>query len=275
MRTQGENDDDCAQRMRAFLQLANSQVAKEVQKLCTQAGKPWSGGIFGNERATITEVTDEFEAQVEKLEYLMSQGVKDGLCPDPCAWPGVESATPWCDGSMKLKGKWIDRSALWDVQRGNQRRKLKVTRRWLAKKELARCSREVVLELAPLPCLDEWSKEQRTQLAQSLREQILEENAEKIGKLAKGWRKSLMDKALFTHKPDGAKQGVVPQVHSATKDAWRCWIEEWDQFINRYERASLRLRSGMLEALQEFPSGCFVPSGICLRAGPQDQMAAV
>ncbi len=269
VRTEGEDDDECAERLRRFLQLANSQIAKEVQKLCARAGKPWTGGIFGNERAAITEVSDEFEAQVDKLRYLMSQGVKDGLCPEPCAWPGVESASPWCDGSMELRGTWIDRSALWDVRRGNERRKLEVIRRWLRRKELASCRHEVTLKLAPLPCLDDWTKERRRELAQALREEILEENADKIGRLAKGWRKRLMDTAMFTYQPDGAKQGVVPQVHCATKDAWRRWIEEWEFFVNRYERASRRLRSGIREALDEFPSGCFVPSGIWLRrAGP-------
>lgn len=270
VRTQGEDDDDCAERMRAFLQLANSQIAREVQKLCAKAGRPWTGGIFGNERAAITEITDEFEAQVEKLEYLMSQGVKDGLCPDPCAWPGVESASPWCDGSMKLRGTWINRSALWEVRRCNQRRKPKVTRRWLHKKELASCRHDVTLELAPLPCMDNWTPERRKQFAQALREEILQENAGKIGRITSGWRKRLMDKSMFAYQPDSAKQGVVPQVHCATKDAWRCWIEEWESFINRYQRASRRLRDSILEALEEFPPGCFVPSGICLRrAGPK------
>lgn len=270
VRTEGEDDDECAERMRSFLRLANSQIAKEVQKLCAKAGKAWTGGIFPNERAAIDEVTHEPEAQIAMLRYLMSQGVKDGLCPDPCAWPGVESATAWCDGSMELQGQWINRTALWDVRRGNQRRKLKVTRKWLSKRELARCTQDLTLELAPLPCMDTWTPEQRQALAQQLRSEIVEENADKIGMLGRGWRKRLMDKSMFTYRPDGAKQSIRPQVHCATKDAWRCWIEEWEWFLNRYERASQRLRGGIVEALGEFPPGCFLPSGIShrLRAGP-------
>ena len=270
VRTDGEDDDECAARLRDFLRLANSQIAKEVQKLCAKAGRPWTGGIFANERATIDEITEEPEAQIGRLRYLMSQGVKDGLCPHPCAWPGVESATAWCDGAMVLKGQWIDRTALWSVRRGRQRRKLEVTRRWLSKRELAACTHDLALELAPLPCMDSWTLLQRQELARHLCAEIVEENADKIRMLRRGWRKRLMDATMFTYRPDGAKQGIRPQVHCATKDAWRCWIAEWEQFLNRYERASRRLREGIIEAIGEFPPGCFLPSGIARRsrAGP-------
>ena len=60
---------DSAQQVADFLCLSKSQIAKEVQKRCA-----WSGGIF-KPNSTITPVTDEPEAQIARLRYLLSHDV--------------------------------------------------------------------------------------------------------------------------------------------------------------------------------------------------------
>ena len=78
---------DSAKQLAEVLRLANCQIANEVQKLSTAAGRPWTGGVFGSDGASVVEVVGGKEIQLERLRYLMSQGVKEGLCPHPTKWP--------------------------------------------------------------------------------------------------------------------------------------------------------------------------------------------
>lgn len=112
---------DSQKQVEAAFRLANCQIAIEVQTLCKEHGKPWTGGIFCKKRSSIVEVVGR-AAELERLKYLMSQGVKDGLVPHPTKWPGIQSASAWLSGSMKLTGTWIDRTSLYDVERGVSRR---------------------------------------------------------------------------------------------------------------------------------------------------------
>jgi len=57
---------------------------------------------------------------------------------------------------------------------------------------------------------------------------------------------------------------VRPKVHAASKEGWILWIKNWENWINLFERASQRLRSGIKEALDEFPCGAFIPTGCYL-----------
>ncbi len=269
VRANGRDDDECAWKMKMFWALACSQISKEVQNICRGHGVSWSGGIFG-ERASVVEVTDEPQAQLARMRHAMEQGVKEGLCPDPCAWPGVQSAKAWVDESMELHGIWVDRSGLYDLERTHRRRKLKIVRPWMTKKERKRFDHRVTLKLHPLPCMDEMSSEQRRRIARDMRQDILVEHAERIGRLGRGWRKRLMDPILFGFRPRSTKKDIVPMVHSASEEVWRCWIDDWESWYSRFDNASRRLRAGIAEALGEFPQGGFVPTGWCrhVRAGP-------
>ena len=238
-----------------FFCLANSQISKEVQKFCS-----WTGGIFG-ESMTVSEVTAEPAAQIGRLKYLLAQGVKEGLAPHPTLWPGVQAAKAWLDGSMKLRGLWIRRSELYELER-TAARKLKAKPRRLSRAARKRCEDQVTLELSPLPCCDGWSRSQLMELAQQLCDEILEEHAEARARITMGWRKRLMDPALFCFRPEGTKKGDRPKVHAASEESWIEWVREWEDWKLRYERAFRRLRNGIAAALGEFPEGAFLPTGI-------------
>jgi len=91
---------------------------------------------------------------------------------------------------------------------------------------------------------------------------ILEQYEEKRRGLAAGWRKKLQDESWFTHRPSKVPKSPRPKVHAATEETWICWMRELEAFLSRYDRASRRLRAGIAEALEEFPEGCFIPSGV-------------
>ena len=238
-----------------FFCLANSQISKEVQKLCG-----WTGGIF-RKRFKVTEITDDPAAQIARLKYLMAQGTKEGLAPHPTLWPGVQSASAWLDGSMKLFGIWIPRSELYELERGG-RRKPKVMRRRLQAAAQKRCQQRVCLELSPLPCCDGWSAEQLVELANQLCQEILFEHADQRAQIRKGWRKRLMDPARLCFRPPSTKKGDRPRVHAASEGDWIEWVKDWEEWSIRYEKASRRLRRGVATALGEFPEGAFLPTGL-------------
>ena len=67
-----------------FCQFAASNISREVGRL-----RNWTGGIF-RRRYSLVVVSDEPAAQVARLRYLLSHGVKEGLVPRPQDWPLVE-----------------------------------------------------------------------------------------------------------------------------------------------------------------------------------------
>ena len=92
-----------AKQVADFFCLANSQICKEVQRV-----GDWTGSIF-TPGYTLIPVTDEAEAQESSLRYCMSQGTKEGLCPGPTSWPGIQSASALISGTMRLEGNSITR----------------------------------------------------------------------------------------------------------------------------------------------------------------------
>jgi len=88
-----------AKQVADFFCLANSQICKEVQRF-----GDWAGSIF-TPSYTLIAVSDEREAQEARLRYCMSQGTKEGLCPGPTFWPGIQSASALISGSMQLMEK--------------------------------------------------------------------------------------------------------------------------------------------------------------------------
>ena len=82
-----------------------TNVSKEVSRL-----HDWSGSVFP-ERYRHVEISDEPEAQAARLQYLLSQGCKEGLVASPLDWPGVSST--WAlIGAEPMAGEWVDRVAL-------------------------------------------------------------------------------------------------------------------------------------------------------------------
>lgn len=246
----------------SFLCLAKSQIAKEVQRL--EVARGWTGGIFEPD-SDITPVTDEPEAQIERLKYLMAQGVKEGLVRHPGDWPGIHSAKAWLTGSMTMKGVWVRRSELYEVNRTRKRQmnnKKRARRRAVKQRDY---EDHLTLKLAPIPCWEGLEKKEIARRSRELCREILAEHADKRAEVPKNYRKRLMDRSLFGHRPKHRKRTERPKVHAATYEEWQRWVEEIDQWHKRYKSASARLRAGILEAIWEFPEHAFLPTGIFFR----------
>jgi hypothetical protein len=81
----------------------NSNLAREVGRLTGWHDKIWS------RRYQAILVSDEEEAQLERLGYILANGCKEVLVESPRDWPGVHCAQALVDG-VDLQGYWFDRT---------------------------------------------------------------------------------------------------------------------------------------------------------------------
>jgi hypothetical protein len=87
----------------------------------------------------MTPVTDEEGAQVERLKYVIANGVKENLVEHLKDWPGVHSAGALLDGEP-LRGHWFDRSMEYAARnQGKEHSRL-------------RFASEEPVTLSPIPC---------------------------------------------------------------------------------------------------------------------------
>jgi len=94
---------DDAKEVADFMRDLQSKVAREANRLTG-----WEGPVFKH-RYNMTVVTDEEPAQVERLKYVLANGVKENLVESVCQWPGVHSAEALIHGTP-LEGHWFDRT---------------------------------------------------------------------------------------------------------------------------------------------------------------------
>ena len=249
---------DSAEQLAGFLCLAKSQIAKEVQRL-----SGWKGGIF--ERSDVTVIADDEESQIERLKYVLAQGVKEGLVPHPSKWPGMQCATALTTGSMRLEGVWIDRTHLYERVRKETRQSKAVVRLELDRATYKSYEKKMMLPLAPIPC---WAHLEVPEIAKRCRElvrEILLEHADVIQTVQPGYRARIMDKRQFHHRPESRKRGVQPLVHAHDPEVWKRYADRANRFFRQFKSASERLRQGILEAVYEFPEQALLPRGLLSR----------
>jgi REP element-mobilizing transposase RayT len=128
-------DVDDAEQLSHFMGYFNSKLAREVGRLTG-----WRQKIFGRRYQAIV-VSSEDAAQIERLKYVLSHGVKEGLVERTREWPGVHAVQALTEGKV-LEGYWFARQ-----------------------QEYA--SRETLV-LDPLPCWKHLPEEQRRRLVQEL-----------------------------------------------------------------------------------------------------------
>ena len=219
--------------MSRFVGYLESKLAKEVARRTGWRDKIWA------RRFTSIPVSHEEVAQVGRLEYLLSQGVKEGFVPHPADWPGANSARAMLEGTT-LDGVWHDRTA-------EYRAKLRGERP--GPDEYA--SKEVV-ELSPLPCWQDESAETMSERVQ----QLIEAIASTAKAQPKAYRK-LLASLRPTDRPQGFKRSPAPWFHCASKAVRLELKRAYGTFLAAFRLAAQKLRDGELTA--PFPDGCFPP----------------
>jgi len=228
-----------AKQLSDFMGYFNSNLAREVARLADWHDKIWA------RRYQAIVISNEEGAQIERLNYLLSHGCKEGLVEHLRDWPGVHCVRALLDGEP-LVGAWFDRTQeYWARQR----------REPIAPRQFAT---EETVTLEPLPCWSHLSKDAVRQRVADLVEGI---EAKAAAKREETCRPALGAAAVCAqlrhHRPARPKKSPAPRFHAFTRRVRRELYQLYRSFVQAFREASEKLRGGDRNA--RFPLGSFPP----------------
>jgi REP element-mobilizing transposase RayT len=231
---------DDAKQLSDFMCYLNSNLAREVCRLADWGDKVWA------RRYRAIEVSDEPEAQRERLKYILSHGVKEFLVEKVLEWPGVHAARALLEGKA-LEGLWFDRTQEYGARRRGEEH------------ERDRFATSETVTLSPLPCWEHLSPEDQKKKVADLIHEIEEEagaQREATGKPVLG--RAAVLKQHPHERPNRPKKSYAPLVHAASRKVRLALYEGYRAFVAAYREAAEKLRAGDRAAI--FPAGCFPPA---------------
>ena len=242
-----------AQRLSAFMCHLNSNIARELNRLLQREGKVW------RRRFRSVPVSLETRAQMARLRYILSHGVKERLVRKCKDWPGA-SSLPWLAEGKPLRGKWQDRTREYEVNRR------------LPKGQRVDIFIEYTIRMTPLPC---WVHEEMEAWQAQVRQMILEieqeassaserarkgpERGREFGTSGVLGRAAVLRTDPFD-RPKTVSRSPAPMYHAADKEEGRRMREAIAATRQWYAEASLRFRKG--DHGVEFPPGTHRPMGM-------------
>lgn len=231
---------DDTRQIAGFMRDFKSKLAREVNRLTR-----WQGPVFAR-RYDMAVVTEEEGAQIERLAYTLSNGVKEDLVEHARDWPGVQSVRALVDGEP-LKGHWFARTREYAARN----RRLPFERH--------RYATEETVVLSPIPCWADLTLDRyRARVA------ALVESIEKAAALRRHQSNGavLGVKAILAkdphYRPAKLARSPAPLLHAFSKAARRAFYEGFSWFVSAFRTATERLKAGDREA--PFPAGSFPPA---------------
>ena len=244
---------ESTEQLREFMMFVNGNIARKVGRLQGWRGKLW------DRRYQHIIVSDEPEAQIGRLRYLLSQGVKEGLVRHPQDWPGVHCVDHLLGGFEEIKGGvWRDQTAEYNARRVGK----------VLKPEDFLFDESV--RLTVLPCWKDLTRAERIEQVQELLREIdrlHRQWREKKGKAPLGAKKIL--RQVPDYRPEKVKRSPAPAFHAVARGHHEKLRERYREFLEWHRAAAKELKQGVLDAV--FPPGCFpprLPYVPEIRAGP-------
>jgi hypothetical protein len=216
----------------------NSNLAREAGRLIGWREKFWA------RRYQTILISAEESAQMDRLAYIISNGLKEGLVAAPQEWPGVH-----CIGSLlsgePLAGYWFDRTQEYAARN----RKEEFDRLQFASRE--------TLTLDPFPCWRGLTQVQiRKRVTGLLNKVQTDTESSRKGAPPLGPEVILEQDPHST--PQRSKRSPAPFCHAVTKEARRELWEAYSRFVEAFRFAAEKLRRR--DFLAKFPSGSFPPA---------------
>lgn len=229
-----------AERMARFMCYFSSNLARELKRLADWPEKIWS------RRYQAIVISDEPAAQIDRLRYVLAQGIKEGLVAKVGDWPGLNMVKALLE-DKPLKGMWFDRTKEYAAR---------LKRR--SDFDPKSCTSEETVVLSPLPCLRELSPQAYRELVVDL---VREIEAEAAAEMALTGRGPLGPKAILRQhphtRPNRTKKSPATLFHAATKAVRLALREAYGRFLAAFREAAERLKAG--DRFARFPNGCFPP----------------
>ncbi len=222
-----------------FMHFVQTNIAKEAGDL-----HDWTGPFWAR-RYRHVPVSDETEAQVSRLRYVLENSVKEDLVARLRDWPGVHSAQAMLEG-RPMGGVWYDRTTLYEARLRGER----VSLEDFAETE--------TVTLSPLPCWEGLPDEEVKRLLGHLIETIERDND---ARRRAGGGGVLGVKAICRRSPQETpkklQRSAAPRFHAATREAWMRLRDAYREFAAAFRDAADLLRLGTTEP--RFPGGSFPP----------------
>jgi REP element-mobilizing transposase RayT len=223
--------------MSKFMQRLQSNIAIKVGRLVG-----WRGRFFGR-RYSAEPVVDE-GAQVGRLVYILSHGVKEGLVSTVREWPGLSCVQSLLDGGSPSRHWWRD----W-----TRRSKMEINEKVNHDRFSDECPGSVEsLALTPLPCWAAHSGPERARMVAELVEEIDAAAPNKSRGNAGG-----IEAQDPRDRPQRSTHAPRPKAHAADRGAWREAVDRYRAFLVHYREAARRWLAGGFDV--EFPPHCFRP----------------
>jgi len=233
-------DVDNARQLSDFMCYFNSNLAKELGLLTGWRDKIWA------RRYQSIVISNEEEAQIARLKYVLAHGVKEGLVEKVSEWPGVDCVRALVEGEA-VEGYWFDRSQEYAARQRRQ----DFDRLTYATSE--------VLTLSPLPCWKDLPEETRRRLIAELVAEIEAEAAirrEQTGSQVLGVAAIREQHPL--RRPKRSKKSPAPLFHAASQAIRQQLYAFYAEFVAAYREASEKFRAG--NRTVRFPLGSFPPA---------------
>ncbi|MFH1809562.1 MAG: transposase [Pseudomonadota bacterium] len=219
-----------------FMSHLQGNIAREVGRLIDWRGAFW-------ERRYSAEPILDDKSFVERLGYLLSNGVKEGLVNKARQWPGMSSLPELTQG-VRREFTWLNRTELW---RRRQRD---------PKTSESSCSERYPLQVAVAPCWRGLSAAARQERVLSL---VREHEAS--ARAQRGCRPVAGSEAVKRqrphHRPRRLKCSRRPMCHAATRAARQEYRRQYQEVLAAYRESSNRFRDG--DYAVEFPRYCYRP----------------
>lgn len=231
---------DHQQDLSSFAGYFAGNAARKLNQLHGWSGKLW------HRRYCAIPVTAEPEAQIERLEYLLAQGVKEHLVERVADWPGVHCGKALLEGRSRLTGTWID---------GTRRTRLHQAGKNPRPEDYTEA---LTVELRALPCWAHlhWSEYVRRVRAIVERIELRAAEERRQGGIAVLGADAIRARDPET-RPEDIETRPAPRVHAATRQARKAWRDAYAWFVACYREAADTLKKGDRNA--RFPEGCFPP----------------
>ena len=191
-------------------------------------------GTFWASRYGSRIVSDEEDAQLDRLLYILRHGVKENLVARSVEWPGLNVVHELANGYEEVIG------GVWDVDQTS-----------------SDSAPLLSFFLSPLPC---WRNLAGRERSERIRAHL--ESIEKAGRRqrAREGKKPLGVKKILSqdpqHRPSELESTSVSRFHTSSREALEALRAEWRNFLSLYRTATEALKRGE-EA--HFPPGCFPP----------------
>ncbi len=236
-----------------FMKYVLCNTSKKVGRLVD-----WSGSLW-ERRFAVAPVLDDASAE-DRIRYIVSHGVKEGLVRRPEQWPGLSCLTLLRDGG----------SAAYRFFHWARRWKKGVLRQGGSDLWSQEWADTVTLTLVPIPS---WRNLTRRAISQRVAELV--QDIVNAGKVA---HKSVLGaKAVQKQdphrRPQKIKKSIQPNCHAATAEIQKALEEKLRLWTSDFISASKRFLEGDLLVI--FPRWARRPSALVSAAAEAEQLGAL